>query len=160
MCRKFGSSCDAKQNETLFLDEYVEGCISTWDELITVVTERLDDERDFVICPRSTMDIDSSTSQAPVVIDADYITIKCGKMGSLSDECAIVGGFSQFHVVGSAAGIELAGLRMLSSTGSSIIASGTKDSTLRLKNCEWMVSCSPCVILYFLLSLKSHWFHW
>ena len=137
MCRKFGDSCDVEENEILV--PQIPGCVSTWDDLVTVVEERLNDERDFVICPQSTLEIDTSTSQSPIVIDSDYITIRCGETGSLSDQCSIVGGFTQFRVVGSAAGIELAGLKMLSARGSSIVASGTKDSTLRLKNCEWLV---------------------
>jgi hypothetical protein len=137
ICRQFSGSCDATKSDTA---ETVEGCVSTWDELVTVVGERLDDERDFIVCPQSTLDIDSSTSQAPVVIDSDYITIKCGKYGVLSDECSIVGGLTQFQIVGSAPGIELAGLRMVASRASSIVAAGTKDSTLILKNCEWAVS--------------------
>lgn len=138
MCRQFPGNCDAQSDEVVA--EVIEGCVSTWDELVTAVSERLDDERDFIICPQSTLDIDTSTSKAPVVIDSDYITIKCGETGSLSDECAIVGGVTQFEIIGSAPGIELAGLRMLSSRGSSIVAAGSKDSTLILKNCEWMVS--------------------
>jgi hypothetical protein len=74
------------------------------------------------------------------VIDSDYITIKCGNDGSLSDECAIVGGVSQFYIIGTSSGVELAGLTFRSSSGSSIIAAGTEDATLRLKNCEWAVS--------------------
>lgn len=138
MCRRFSSSCDEQLGESSV--EKIEGCVSTWDELLTVVSERLDDERDFIICPRSTIDIDSSTTKAPVVIDSDYITVKCGRTGSLDDECVIIGGDTQFHIVGSASGIELSGLRMMSSRVASIVASGTKDSTLILKNCELVVS--------------------
>ena len=133
ICRKFGDSC------AVDLD-MPEGCLSSWDELVTAVKERLDDERDFIICPRSTMDIESSTAQAPVVIDSEYITIKCGENGSRDDQCLIVGGYSQFQIVGSASGVELSGLKMMSSRGSSIIAAGTKEATLHLKNCEWDVS--------------------
>ena len=138
MCRKFRESCDVEENE--ISTSKLEGCVSTWDDLVTVVKERVNDERDFIICPQSTLEIDASISQSPLVIDSDYITIKCGETGSLSDQCSIVGGFIQFHLVGSAAGIELAGLKMLSARGSSIVASGTKESSLRLKNCEWLVS--------------------
>lgn len=142
LCRQFDETCsaDLEDNELISSEQIIEGCVSTWDELVTVVRERIDDEKDFIICPRSTLEIDSSTSQAPVVIDTDYITIKCGESGLLSDECAIVGGLTQFHVTGSATGIELAGLKMLSSRGSSIVAAGKKDATLRLKDCEWVVS--------------------
>eukprot|EP00804_Cyclotella_cryptica_P001420 CCRYP_003674-RB/>CCRYP_003674-RB protein AED:0.04 eAED:0.04 QI:199/1/1/1/0.8/0.5/6/2230/1315 len=145
ICRKFDSACKVEEDE--MLDESVAGCLSSWDDLVTAVRERLDDERDFMICPHSTMDIESSTAKAPVVIDSDYITIKCGADGSVSDECSIVGGISQFYVVGTSSGVELAGLRMISSTGSSIIAAGTKEATLHLKNCEWASHTGESVIL-------------
>ena len=144
LCRQFDDTCvvenDPGDNELISSEQIIEGCVSTWDELVTAVRESIDDERDFIICPQSTLDIDSSTAQAPVVIDKEYITIKCGNSGSLSDECAIVGGQTQFHVTGSATGVELAGLRMLSSRGSSVVAAGEKGARLHLKNCEWMVS--------------------
>jgi len=151
LCRQFDDTCVVENkpgdNELISSEQIIEGCVSTWDELVTAVRESIDDERDFIICPQSTLDIDSSTAQAPVVIDKEYITIKCGNSGSLSDECAIVGGQTQFHVTGSATGVELAGLRMLSSRGSSVVAAGAKGATLHLKNCEWMSNVGQCSIL-------------
>lgn len=138
VCRKFETVCGVEDDE--LLDKELAGCLSDWDDLVTAVRERLEGERDFMICPGTTMDIESSTTKAPVVIDSDYIRITCGANGSFSDECAIVGGASQFRIIGRSSGVELAGLTFRSSSGSSIIAAGAKDATLHLKNCEWAVS--------------------
>ncbi|KAL7522094.1 hypothetical protein ACHAWX_006779 [Stephanocyclus meneghinianus] len=145
VCRKFETVCATEDDE--LLDEALAGCLSDWDDLVTAVRERLEDERDFMICPGTTMDIESSTTKAPVVIDSDYITITCGANGSFSDECAIVGGVSQFKIIGTSSGVELAGLTFRSSSGSSIIAAGAKDATLHLKNCEWASSTGKSVVL-------------
>ena len=99
---------------------------------------------DFTICPNTTLD----ASSGPIVIDYNDVAVQCGNDGLKSDSCQIVGGFVHFHIVGSSTGIKLAGLRMSSSTGSSIIAAGTSmDATLHISDCEWMANSGASAVL-------------
>ena len=72
VCRPLPESCAVVVEDEE--DIATEGCISSWEVLVTAVKEKLDDQRDFIICPGSTLAVDSQ----PVVIDSDYITIQCG----------------------------------------------------------------------------------
>lgn len=132
---EFGQECRAASDPPT-------GCISTWDALVSAVKDRSQTDPDFKICPGYTLDVGAD---GPVVIDADYTSIKCGDEGLLSDECTIKGGFAQFQVVGSPEGVELSGLTMQGSTGASVIAGGSKESTLRLRDCAWTVRCFKLV---------------
>ena len=134
-CYPFGESCDAKDE---FEGQDV-GCFSTWDSLVQAVRVRPDNELDFTICPGSLLDVEASNVSSPVVIDSDYIAIRCGAEGYRSDKCVISGGFSHFQIVGSSSGVELSGLTMKLAKGSSIIAAGSTDATLHLRDCEWTV---------------------
>lgn len=126
---QFGASCAAEGGG-------LEGCFSNWDELVNAVRDRSQTDPDFMICPNTTLEVGDN----PVMIDSDYTTIKCGADGLRSDNCVISRGFSHFHITGSPADVELLGLTMEASWGSSIIAAGTSESTLRLNDCGWNVS--------------------
>jgi len=134
---EFGQDCRAASDPPT-------GCISTWDALVNAVKDRSQTDPDFKICPGYTLDVGA---EGPVVIDADYTSIKCGDEGLLSDECTIKGGFAQFQVVGSPEGVELSGLTMQGSTGASVIAGGSKESTLRLRDCAWTQNTGASAIL-------------
>lgn len=130
----------------------VEDCHDNWTDLKYAVENRIVDGLEvlshigslyFKICPNSTLD----ASSGPIVIDYDYITVQCGNDGRKSDNCQIIGGFVHFHIVGASTDIELAGLRMSSSTGSSIIAAGKKDATLKINDCEWMANSGASAVL-------------
>ena len=130
----------------------VEDCHDNWTDLKYAVENRIVDGLEvlshigslyFKICPNSTLD----ASSGPIVIDYDYITVQCGNDGRKSDNCQIIGGFVHFHIVGASTDIELAGLRMSSSTGASIIAAGKKDATLKINDCEWMANSGASAVL-------------
>jgi len=126
--------------------EVVTDCHDNWSDLKYAVEYRPLNHIGslyFKICPNSTLD----ASSGPMVIDYDYVTIQCGNNGQKSDNCQIVGGFVHFHIVGKATEIELAGLRMSSSKGSSIIAASSKDATLKISDCEWMANSGASAVL-------------
>eukprot|EP00984_Skeletonema_dohrnii_P029249 scaffold19687_cov127-Skeletonema_dohrnii-CCMP3373.AAC.4 len=126
--------------------EVVTDCHDNWSDLAYAVEYRPLNHIGslyFKICPNSTLD----ASSGPIVIDYDYVTVQCGNNGQKSDNCQIVGGFVHFHIVGMATEIELAGLRMSSSKGSSIIAASTKDATLKISDCEWMANSGASAVL-------------
>eukprot|EP00986_Skeletonema_menzelii_P010319 scaffold5018_cov147-Skeletonema_menzelii.AAC.14 len=127
-------------------------CHDNWTDLKYAVENRIVDGLEvlshigslyFKICPNSTLD----ASSGPIVIDYDYVTVQCGIEGQKSDNCQIIGGFAHFHIVGTSTEIELAGLRMSSSKGSSIIAASTKDATLKINDCEWMANNGASAVL-------------
>mmetsp|Transcript_21374 Transcript_21374/g.38715 ORF Transcript_21374/g.38715 Transcript_21374/m.38715 type:complete len:597 (+) Transcript_21374:121-1911(+) len=119
------------------------GCFTDWVDLVDAVRDRPYYERDFVICPNAKL-----IATAPVVIeDSDYITIKCGTDEEPSKNCEISGGFSHFQITGSSSGVQLARLKMIGSTGSSIMALGSAGSTLNLVDCEWSMNQGASAIL-------------
>ena len=145
VCNAF-VSCDDSAVVTLTGPEFGQGpppCFSDWDILVTAVKERPNGIRDFVICPGAVLSVTSS----PVVIESDYVTIQCGTADEPARNCTINGGYSQFDIVGSSTGVELARLSMSHSTGSSIRAFGTSDATLNLRDCEWIYNKGASVIL-------------
>jgi hypothetical protein len=134
--------------------EAVTDCHDNWADLKYAIENRILDgidvddlihigSLDFKICPNATLD----ASSGPIVIDYDYVTVQCGNNGLKTDNCDIVGGFVHFHIVGSATDIKLAGLRMSSSKGSSIIAASSKDATLQISDCEWMANIGASAVL-------------
>eukprot|EP00574_Skeletonema_japonicum_P000457 CAMPEP_0201740200 /NCGR_PEP_ID=MMETSP0593-20130828/46176_1 /ASSEMBLY_ACC=CAM_ASM_000672 /TAXON_ID=267983 /ORGANISM="Skeletonema japonicum, Strain CCMP2506" /LENGTH=1237 /DNA_ID=CAMNT_0048234505 /DNA_START=28 /DNA_END=3741 /DNA_ORIENTATION=- len=153
----FGGSEATERNETApIIDvaepEIVKDCHGNWTDLKHAVENRIVDGIEvlshigslyFKICPNSTLD----ASSGPIVIDYDYVTVQCGNDGKKSDNCQIIGGFVHFHIVGASTDNELAGLRMSSSKGSSIIAAGTKDASLKISDCEWMSNSGESAVL-------------
>jgi hypothetical protein len=132
--------------------EVVTDCHDNWTDLKYAVENRMLDglvvlnhigSLDFKICPNATLD----ASSGPIVIDYDFVTVQCGNKGRKTSNCQIVGGFVHFHIIGSATDIKLAGLRMSSSKGSSIIAAGSKDATLQISDCEWMANSGASAVL-------------
>eukprot|EP00584_Thalassiosira_punctigera_P008549 CAMPEP_0172533466 /NCGR_PEP_ID=MMETSP1067-20121228/6161_1 /TAXON_ID=265564 ORGANISM="Thalassiosira punctigera, Strain Tpunct2005C2" /NCGR_SAMPLE_ID=MMETSP1067 /ASSEMBLY_ACC=CAM_ASM_000444 /LENGTH=1104 /DNA_ID=CAMNT_0013318113 /DNA_START=66 /DNA_END=3380 /DNA_ORIENTATION=+ len=118
-------------------------CFSKWDDLVVAVRNRPEDNSDFIICPTAKL-----IATSPVVIeDSNYVTIQCGKDESPSNDCEIHGGFSHFHIVGSSSGVQISRLKMLSSTGSSIMALGSVGATLNLRECEWWTNKGASAIL-------------
>eukprot|EP00573_Skeletonema_grethae_P013467 CAMPEP_0201694556 /NCGR_PEP_ID=MMETSP0578-20130828/6773_1 /ASSEMBLY_ACC=CAM_ASM_000663 /TAXON_ID=267565 /ORGANISM="Skeletonema grethea, Strain CCMP 1804" /LENGTH=788 /DNA_ID=CAMNT_0048180243 /DNA_START=1 /DNA_END=2367 /DNA_ORIENTATION=- len=127
-------------------------CHDNWSDLKYAVENRIVDGIEvlshigslyFKICPNSTLD----ASSGPIVIDYDFVTVQCGNYGLKSDNCLIIGGFVHFHFVGASTDNELVGLRMSSSKGSSIIAAGTKDASLKISHCEWMANSGESAVL-------------
>ncbi len=127
-------------------------CHDNWNDLKYAVENRIVDGIEvlshigslyFKICPNSTLD----ASSGPIVIDYDYITVQCGNYGLKSDNCQIIGGFSHFHFLDSSTDNELVGLRMSASKGSSIIAAGTKEASLKISHCEWMANSGESAVL-------------
>ena len=145
VCNAF-VSCDDSAVVTLTGPEFGQGpppCFSDWDILVAAVKERPNGIREFIICPGAVLSVTSS----PVVIDSNYVIIQCGTADEPARNCTINGGYSQFDIVGSSSGVELARLRMSHSTGSSIRAFGTSDATLNLRDCEWMYNKGASAIL-------------
>jgi len=121
-------------------------CFSEWEDLVAGVRDRLvTNERDFVICPGSLLVLDDTSS--PVILESDYITVQCGTFTEPAKDCIISGGYSQFNILGSPSGVEIARLTMSGSTGSSIMAFGTSDATLSLRDCEWTNNKGASAIL-------------
>jgi len=153
----FGGSEATERNETAPIIDVAEpgivkDCHGNWTDLKHAVENRIVDGIEvlshigslyFKICPNSTLD----ASSGPIVIDYDYVTVQCGNDGKKSDNCQIIGGFVHFHIVGASTDNELAGLRMSSSKGSSIIAAGTKDASLKISDCEWMSNSGESAVL-------------
>lgn len=123
------------------VSEQMGPCFSDWDELVVAIRDRPSTERDFIICPGSTL----TATTAPVVIDGNYINIQCGT--EWDKDCVISGGYSHFHIVGSSKGVQLARLTMSGATGSSIMALGNKGATLNLQDCEWIKNEGGSAIL-------------
>lgn len=121
--------------------EQMESCFSDWDDLVVAVRDRPSTKRDFIICPKSTL----NAASGPVVIDGSYITIQCGT--NWDKDCVISGGESHFKVVGPSKGIQLARLIMSGATESSILALGGKGATLNLQDCEWVKNEGDSAIL-------------
>lgn len=144
-CLPFGI---CEMNET----EAVSDCHDNWADLKSAVENKIVDglavltrngTLDFKICPNNELD----ASTGPIVIDYEDITVQCGSNGLKSDNCLIVGGFVHFHIVGSSTGVKLAGLKMTSSTGSSVVAAGMKDATLQITDCEWNSNTGASAVL-------------
>jgi hypothetical protein len=130
----------------------VEDCHDDWDTLKNAVENKIIDgvavvtqigSLHFKICPESTLYANSG----PIVIDYDDVTVQCGGSGLKSDNCQVVGGFVQFHIIGSAKNVKLTGLRMTSSTGSSVVAAGAAAATLQISDCEWMSNKGASAVL-------------
>ena len=131
---------------------FVEDCHDDWDTLKNAVENKIIDgvvvvsqigSLHFKICPESTLYANSG----PIVIDYDDVTVQCGGSGLKSDNCQVVGGFVQFHIIGSAKNVKLTGLRMTSSTGSSVVAAGAAAATLQISDCEWMSNTGASAVL-------------
>lgn len=121
-------------------------CYSEWEDLVAGVRDRVvTNTRDFIICPGSLLVLDDTSS--PVILDSDYITVQCGTADEPANDCVISGGYSQFNILGSPSGVEIARLTMSGSTGSSIMAFGTSDATLSLRDCEWTNNKGASAIL-------------
>lgn len=136
-------SCDTLTNETM--QDVGDGgpCFTDWDDLVAAVRDRPNNEIDFIICPGAAL----VATTSPVVINANSITIQCGTASSQSKNCFISGGYSHFHVEGSAAGVQLARLSMSASTGSSIMGLGTSDATLTVRDCEFVMNEGSTAII-------------
>lgn len=124
-------------------EEEVETCFSDWDTLVVSVRDRPNKETDFIICPGAALAVTS----LPVVISASGITIQCGNPESQSKNCFVSGGYSHFQVEGSASKVQLARLTLSASTGSSIMALGTADSSLTVRDCEFITNEGSSVIV-------------
>ena len=118
-------------------------CFSDWDDLVVAVRDRPNNEVDFIICPGAAL----IATATPVVINANGITIQCGTPSSQSKNCFISGGYSHFHVEGSSSGVQLARLSMSASTGSNIMALGTADAKLTVRDCEFIMNEGSTAII-------------
>ena len=142
----------SETNEAAETPAFVEGCHDDWASLKNAVENKMIDgvavvsqigSLHFKICPESTL----YANNGPIVIDYDDVTVQCGGSGLKSDNCEVVGGFVQFHIIGSAKNVKLTGLRMTSSTGSSIVAAGAAVATLQISDCEWMTNKGASAVL-------------
>ena len=129
--------CDASTNAA------TGPCFSDWDDLVVAVRDRPNNEVDFIICPGAAL----IATATPVVINANGITIQCGTPSSQSKNCFISGGYSHFHVEGSSSGVQLARLSMSASTGSNIMALGTADAKLTVRDCEFIMNEGSTAII-------------
>ena len=148
--------CDDAQVVTIPTQESeIVSCYSDWDKLVMGVRDRPLGVRDFIICPGSVLTVVDSLSSSssslantnPVVIDSDYITIQCGTTKEPSNDCIISGGHSHFHIVGGSSGLAIARLSMRGATRASIMAFGTSEATLNLRDCEWTKNTGASAIL-------------
>lgn len=135
-------SCDTLTDETT-LGEGEGPCFTDWDDLVVAVRDRPRNEIVFIICPGAAL----IATANPVVIEANSITIQCGTTLSQSKNCFISGGYSQFHIEGSSSGVILERLSMSATTGSNIMAAGTSDASLTVRDCEFIMNEGSSTII-------------
>ncbi|KAL7547651.1 hypothetical protein ACHAWF_010936 [Thalassiosira exigua] len=117
-------------------------CFSDWDALVAAVRDEPPARLDFVVCPGATLVVTT-----PVVISHDYVTIQCGTELNPSKNCVVSGGHSHFRVASSPTGVMLARLMMTSCSGSSVMALGSAEAVLDLRECEWVNNAGASVVL-------------
>jgi len=129
-------------------DDPVEAaCFDDWGDLSAAVASDTDD-RLFVICAGGTL-----LATSPITIDRDGVTVQCGHDGGISSgsgrDCAVSGGFSHFHIAGSASGVVLRGIVFASSSGVSVAALGDQASTVELVDCTWTMNGGATAVLIY-----------